>query len=197
MNTAIIEPIHFEVWKGTLLNQSNQQGGGIKGYRGLPYHYRDPLQQGGGLGSILGGLFRSILPVARRVGESVAKQAAKTAGHVALDALSGRNVGESLEERGKAGAAKLVRRGLKKMNRRKNSYQKLIEEEVTPNSSPRPKKRTMKTQTGEGVGYMKPKARKVMKFIIHKAGQAKKHRKHKIKSSRSLKLTRDRLGQFR
>jgi hypothetical protein len=57
------------------LDQAKQTGHGLNGYQGIAY------QRGNGLGSFFGRLFRSILPVAKRIGKS----ALKTVGREALD----------------------------------------------------------------------------------------------------------------
>ena len=98
------------VWENYFNEQSVQHGRGLLGFRGSQY------QRGSGIGSLLGGLFRSILPIAKNVGKTVGKQALRTATEVASDALSGRDVGEALEERAKTGAKKLLRKGVKKLD---------------------------------------------------------------------------------
>lgn len=79
-----------------------QRGSGFVGYK---------YQRGGlALGSLFGGLLRTVLPVIRGVGRSVAKQAARTGMEVASDLIEGENIKDSLENRGRSGAASLLRR---------------------------------------------------------------------------------------
>jgi hypothetical protein len=87
---------------------ASQHGGG--GFIG------DPFQRGGfSLGSLFKGLARVALPVLKRAGKSVAKQALQTGMEVANDTLSGKNIGQAIEERGKVGAKKLLKKGNKAM----------------------------------------------------------------------------------
>ena len=96
------KPYEQEIWEGFFLEQVEQSGHGIPMFQGLKY------QRGSGLGSIFGGLLRSILPVFKTVGKVAGREALSTGLHVASDALGGRNVGESLEEHARAGAANLL-----------------------------------------------------------------------------------------
>ena len=78
------------------------------------YHSGARIQRGRGIGSILSGLFRTVLPAVSRAGLRTAKRivqsdvakdigrqmkdvAARSAVNMALDTLDGQNVGESLQ----------------------------------------------------------------------------------------------------
>jgi hypothetical protein len=101
------------VWESYFQTQSVQYGRGatlLGGFKGKAF------QRGAGLGAVLGSLFKTILPVAKKVGKSVGKEVLRTTAHVASDALAGRDLVESLEERGKAGAAKLLSKGVAKLD---------------------------------------------------------------------------------
>ena len=111
-------PHSQKAWEDFFHVTAAQSGHGMIGFRGSAY------QRGGGFGSLLGGLFRSFLPVAKSIGKTVGKQALRTGAEVAADALSGRNIGEAFEERGKAGAAKLVKKGMKNLNGKKKKPRK-------------------------------------------------------------------------
>lgn len=106
-------PHNQKVWEHIFKLQAAQSGHGMVGFRGTPY------QRGAGFGALFGGLLRSILPVAKTIGKTVGRQALRTGVEVAADALSGRNLGEALEERGKAGAVTLLAKGAKKLGGRK------------------------------------------------------------------------------
>ncbi len=70
------------------------------------------FQRGGfGLSSMLSGILRKVLPIAKTAGKSLAKQALNTGLNVATDVIEGRDFGDSMEEHGKRGAANLIRRG--------------------------------------------------------------------------------------
>jgi len=99
---------------------ASQHGGG--GFIG------DPFQRGGfSLGGLFKGLARVALPVLKRAGKSVAKQAMQTGVEVANDALSGKDIGQAIEERGRVGAKKLLKKATKtaaQPKKRKRKQQK-------------------------------------------------------------------------
>ena len=102
---------------------NNQVGGSLIGFKGYRY------QRGAGIGSIFGSLFRGILPMVKSIGKAVGKQALRTGAHVAADALAGKNIGESLKEHGREGAATLLNKGLQKLQQghgRKTKQKKQI-----------------------------------------------------------------------
>jgi len=91
---------------------ASQHGGG--GFIG------DPFQRGGfSLGGLFKGLARVALPVLKRAGKSVAKQALQTGMQVADDVIEGKNLGESIEYRGKAGLKTQMKKGRKAMTQPK------------------------------------------------------------------------------
>ena len=57
------------------------------------------IQRGYGLGNILGGLFRSALPILKKGAKALGKQALQTGVEIASDALSGQNVKTSANQR--------------------------------------------------------------------------------------------------
>ncbi len=139
-----------------------QTGHGLVGYRGTAY------QRGAGFGSLLGGLLQSFLPVAKSIGKTVGKQALRTGAEVAADALSGRNIVNALEHRGKVGASKLIAKGVKKLDRKT------------------PKRKTRK-QKGHGLG-IRPKTTSTI-------GTLKRCGKPKA-ASRKNRLRTDQLGVY-
>ena len=74
---------------------ADQAGGSMPVFQGMRG------QRGHGFGSVLSGLFRSALPMLKRVG----KQALMSGAHIASDMLSGKNFGDSARLR--------VRQGIK------------------------------------------------------------------------------------
>ena len=82
--------------------------------RGLPYFAGAHYQRGHGLGSILGGLFRSAIPLVK----PLVKQGVRTMGREALkagvgvvgDVLQGRNIKQSAGRRLKAAAGNTLKR---------------------------------------------------------------------------------------
>ena len=94
------------IWLEYFFGQATQVGHGLGGFQGSPY------QRGHGLGSFFARLFRSILPVAKRVGKAtlktVGKEAMAMGANVAGDVARGRNFGESIEEHGRKTACRLL-----------------------------------------------------------------------------------------
>ena len=90
------------------------------GFKGQRY------QRGAGLGNILKGLFRmivplaksagkAVLPLAKSAGEAVAKQALETGKDVASDLLQGQNLGDTLSAHGKEAAVNLIDKASKRL----------------------------------------------------------------------------------
>lgn len=75
---------------------------------GLPIFVGSRGQRGHGLGSILGGLFRSAVPVVKRGLASLGKNAVKTGLSIASDVLEGKNAGDSAKSRLAEGIKNLV-----------------------------------------------------------------------------------------
>ena len=108
-------PHSQKVWENHFKAQVHQSGHGFEGRR---------YQRGTGIGSILGGLFRTILPAAAKVGKAVGREALRTGASVASDALQGRDIRDSFEHHGRAAGSKLIRKGMKKLDRPKKSKKK-------------------------------------------------------------------------
>jgi hypothetical protein len=124
-----------QLLKSHFFNQAKQSGFGA-GFVGRPY------QRGNGLGSIFGSIFKAVAPLAKSALRTVGKTALRTGLSVAGDALSGRNVVESLEDHGKMAAAKLV----KKASKRLTSGPKVV---TVATASTRKRR---KKQKGRGLG---------------------------------------------
>ena len=110
MGRIVYVPDNDKVWTEFFATQVQQNG---HGFQGIPY------QRGHGLGSFFGRLFRSILPVAKRVGKRVAKTVGKEAlnmgANVLEDVAQGKDIGESAKEQGIKSARKLINRAGKAM----------------------------------------------------------------------------------
>ncbi|MCP4489378.1 MAG: hypothetical protein GY820_19015, partial [Gammaproteobacteria bacterium] len=70
-----------------------QTGEGLPAFSGYGY------QRGYGLGGILKGLMRFVMPLAKRAGIAVGKQALRTAGEIAEDVGKGGDIEESVKQR--------------------------------------------------------------------------------------------------
>ena len=77
----------------------NQQVG-----HGLPVFAGGRTHRGRGLGSLLAGIGRAVVPLLKRGGKALLKEGARTSMQVAHDVLSGQRIGSSLKQRaGQAG----------------------------------------------------------------------------------------------
>ena len=106
---------------------SRQAGHGLPGFEGTAF------QRGGGLGNFLGRLFRFIIPVAKKVGKAVGKQALASGADFIGDVAQGKNPKKAAKKRGRQvvgnladqmgknmrGGSRLGKR-LKRMNNRKS-----------------------------------------------------------------------------
>lgn len=99
---------------------SNQIGGSgdLEGYRGGPLYKR-----AAGLGSIFGKLFRTIIPIAKKLApvarRAVARHAKPLIRDIAADVLEGRNVGESIKSNVKNRAVSVLRKRKRTNTKRK------------------------------------------------------------------------------
>lgn len=90
----------------------NQVGSGT----GLPvYHGSTRLQRGYGLGGLLGGLFRSAMPLLKKGAMTVGRQALQTGVDIAQDVISGQNVKTAAKRRLKAAGKQLGSKALRKI----------------------------------------------------------------------------------
>ncbi len=108
-------PAQQRQWEAFFKDAGQRGAGGIVGFAGSRY------QQGAGVGNIFSGLFRTLLPVAKSIGKTVSHQALNMGAQIAADTLAGHNLVESLEQRGREGAAALLNKGVWKMARRRTA----------------------------------------------------------------------------
>ena len=101
----------------------------------LPAYGGVPRQKGHSLGTFLGGLFKSAIPLLSTVGRNVAKTAGKallsTGASVLSDVLGGQSIGSSISNRSKAAGQKLLKRAA-------NATQGYISGALGPSPSKRP-----------------------------------------------------------
>jgi hypothetical protein len=141
---VVFSPPSQKVWESYFRTRAIQYGHGTElgTFRGRQF------QRGHGLGNILGSLFKKILPAATKVGKTVGKELLKTSAHVASDALAGRDLVESLEQRSKQGASKLLTKGLKHIEKSPTTTASSV---VTKQKKLKGKKKIHK---GRGLGFM-------------------------------------------
>ena len=97
----------------------NQVGSGIPVYRGST-----SLQRGYGLGGLLGGLFRSALPLLKKGASAVGKEALKTGVGIAQDVLSGQNIKTAAKRRVKTAGRNMGTKVLNKIQKGKGAVSK-------------------------------------------------------------------------
>ena len=90
----------------------NQVGSGMPVYRGST-----SLQRGYGLGGLLGGLFRSAIPLLKKGVAVVGKEALKAGGDIAQDVMNGQNVRASAKRRLKSAGRNLGTRAINKIKK--------------------------------------------------------------------------------
>ena len=143
MPRALYIPVGEDDWL-TLYNEEQQQIG--SGFSGVPY------QRGYGLGGLLGGLFRSILPMAKSALKTVGKEALRTGVGIASDVLAGEKLETSAKERARAAGQSLLKRAHDRLQ-----------------SGEGVRKKRRQRQQGRGLGYRRP-----MEAIKHMAARKKK-----------------------
>ena len=72
---------------------ANQSG------NGMPVFYGARMQRGHGIGSIFGSLFRSVLPIFKRVAPAIGKKAIQTGLEIVDDVASGQSLKEAAKSR--------------------------------------------------------------------------------------------------
>jgi len=77
--------------------------------RGLPVYRGYVGQRGGGLGSVLGGLFRSAVPLLKSGGKQLLKHGAKAGLKVLDDVMSGQSIASSAKKRAKESGLNLLK----------------------------------------------------------------------------------------
>lgn len=79
-----------------------------QGGHGLPVFVGGRNQRGYGIGSFFSGLGRMVLPWLKTGGKALLREGVSTGLHVANDALSGRNLGESIKDRASSAGKRLL-----------------------------------------------------------------------------------------
>ena len=85
---------------------SNQVG------HGLPVFIGGRSIRGHGLGSLLAGIGRAVVPLLKRGGKALLREGARTGLQVAQDVMSGQRVGTALKQRTGQAGRRLVKRAL-------------------------------------------------------------------------------------
>jgi hypothetical protein len=142
MVRSVFVPINDKIWFDFYLEQAKQTGHGVNGFEGLAY------QRGHGLGSFFGRLFRSILPITKRIGKSALKtiggEALNMGAKVVGDLSKGRKIKEALKEHGLSATENLIYKAGKQMNNQSGGY--IGKRKVASKTSPIAVKKPRKTK---------------------------------------------------
>ncbi len=104
---------HFVSHPGHYVDHYTRQLG-----RGYPVFRGAPTQKGYGLGNILGGLFRTAMPLIKQGAKTFGRQAVRTGLGIAQDALEGKNVKSSAQSRLKQTGRRMTRRAIQNVDSR-------------------------------------------------------------------------------
>lgn len=113
----------------------NQTGSGMPFYRGS-----SGLQRGHGLGGLLGGLFRSAIPLLKKGAMTVGREALQSGIDIAHDVMNGQNVKTATKRRVKTAGRNIGRKAITKLQKGKGRKKQ------TTKSKKRGKKRGRKSQ---------------------------------------------------
>lgn len=144
MGRVVFVPINDKVWFDFYLDQAKQTGHGIGGFQGTAY------QRGNGLGSFFGRLFRSILPVAKRIGKSalktVGREALDMGANVIGDLSQGRDVKESMKQHGLKATRNLINKAGQVVQNQSGGRigKRKVASKVSPVASKKPRKKKSK-----------------------------------------------------
>ena len=94
-----------------------QQSGGLPAFHGVQF------QRGYGIGSVLGGLFRSALPLIKQGAKTIGKEAVRGAARFASDLMEGKKASAALENRFKEAGENIIKqtRAGKSIKRKRSS----------------------------------------------------------------------------
>jgi len=123
------------------------QAGGGSGH----YYAGSSFQKGHGIGSWLGGLFRSILPVLRSGAAAVGKEAARAGSGVLADVASGRNFRGSAQKRIEEAAENLANTVKRKAGGNMTGSGAIKRRKVPPKAHSASKSRKSKTSAQQDI----------------------------------------------
>lgn len=104
---------HFVSHPGHYVDHYTRQVG-----RGYPVFRGAPTQKGFGLGNILGGLFRTAMPLLKQGAKTLGRQALRTGLGIAQDALEGKNIKSAAQSRLKQTGRHMARRAIQNIDSR-------------------------------------------------------------------------------
>lgn len=87
---------------------------------GLPVFEGPRTQRGSGLGGLLGGLFRSAVPLLKAGAKTLGRQFLRTGVGIAQDALEGKNIKSAAKARIRSAGTRLTNRALQSLSARAN-----------------------------------------------------------------------------
>lgn len=87
---------------------------------GLPYYTGVPYMKGYGLGGILSGVLRSVVPMFKSAGKAILREGLKTGTGILSDTLEGKNIKEAASQRLSQSAKHLTQRATNNLVNRLN-----------------------------------------------------------------------------
>ena len=179
---------NVSLYEDYFLSQSG--AGGINVFSGPRY------MRGRGLGSILGGLGRVLLPLLKRGGRVLLKEGLRTGTDIVGDVLDGQNFKSSLKKRGREGGERIVHRAMKRM-RGEGIMAAPPGQSIKSRRSRKRKKKLDITRKRKA-----PKQRMMMMMKKKKKKKKKKttgikHRRSKVSTQKTKKRSAGKNKQFR
>ena len=129
---------------------------------GLPYYTGTPYMKGYGLGGILSGVLRSVVPMFKSAGKTLLREGLKTGTAILSDTLEGKNIKDAASQRISQSAKQLTHRATRNLVNRFNNT-------TSQTSSGR--------KFGEGVGTGGRVNRKRKKVATVKKHQTKRRKR--------------------
>lgn len=125
------------------IQQAQQSGHGIPIFIGS--------QRGNGLGGILSGLARMVVPVLKRGGKSILKETLRTGVDVLGDVVSGENLKTSAKRRLKQGGSRLLQQASASITPQPSNQRTIKRKKTAPRHQSAPKRRKVNTQTRKDI----------------------------------------------
>ena len=152
----VFDPDSSIDWGSVFDQQGYQTGAGdLNGFQGFRY------QRGSsGLGGIFSKLFSVILPVVKRVGRSLGSEALLASGRLVDDLVTGRELTETLKNRGNESYQTLIQRAARKLQTGQGRRKKRAIRKRKVKKSPRSTRKTLKRTVKKRIKTTKRKVKK-------------------------------------
>ena len=119
----------------------------------MPIFVGNRFQRGHGLGNILGGLARMVVPILKQTGKAVLKEGIRAGSNILNDVGTGQNFKQSIKRRFKQSGVKLVKKAASALERGDPSF------DVTPAQPPHKKRRRINKKVVKKASQLRSKPR--------------------------------------